>query len=156
MRRFRFKLQPVLEQRERIEREKQLAVALVERERVVLEDRIRRCQMMMDDEKRTLRDALGGGGSVDLQSVKMQAGATLGHHLDAHRAVLELAGVFKRLESAREELVQAAAARKAVELLKERAFEEYTQELNTREARELDELAVMRHARTQQIHEVHL
>jgi flagellar FliJ protein len=149
MARFVFKLQPVLEQRERIERDKQLAVAEVERERTTLENRIRKCQQMMDDEKLALRDALGADGRVDLQSVKMQAGATLGHHLDAHRAVLELAGVLKRLETTRTELIDASASRKAVELLKDRAYEEYKQELNARESRELDEMAVMRHARTQ-------
>lgn len=151
MPRFRFKLQPVLDQREREEREKQLVFAEYERQRVGLENRIRRCQSMMDDEKRVLREALDAGRRVDLQSVKMQAGATLGHHLDAHRAVLELAGVFTRLEQARAELIKASAARKAVELLKERAYEAFKQELNAREARELDELAVMRHERTKEM-----
>ncbi|MCA9303692.1 MAG: flagellar export protein FliJ [Phycisphaerales bacterium] len=151
MPRFRFNLQPVLELREREEREKQIVFASYERERVELEDRIRRCQSMMDDEKRVMRDALSAGGVVDLRSVKMQAGATLGHHLDAHRAVLELAGVFTKLESARAELIRASAARKAVELLRERAYEAFRKELDAREARELDELAVMRHARTKEM-----
>lgn len=151
MSRFRFNLQPVLDQRERDEREKQLAFAAFDRQRIELENRIRRCQSMMDEEKRVMRDALGAGGSVDLQSVKLQAGATLGHHLDAHRAVLELAGVFTKLEHAREELIRASAARKAVELLKERAYEEYKKEQNAREARETDELAVMRHARIKEM-----
>jgi flagellar FliJ protein len=141
----------VLDQRERAEREKQLAFAAIDRQRIALEDRIRRCQSMMDEEKRVMRDALGAGGSVDLQSVKLQAGATLGHHLDAHRAVLELAGVFTKLEQAREELIRASAARKAVELLKEQAHEAYKKELNAREARETDELAVMRHARIKEM-----
>jgi len=151
MPRFRFNLQPVLELREREEREKQIVFAGFERERVELENRIRACQTMMDDEKRALRDALGASGSVDLQSVKMQAGATLGHHLDAHRAVLELAGVYSKIEGARAELIKASAARKAVELLRERAYEAFKQELNAREANELDELAVMRHARTKEM-----
>lgn len=151
MPRFRFNLQPVLELREREEREKQIVFAGFERERVELENRIRGCQTMMDDEKRALRDALGVSGSVDLQSVKMQAGATLGHHLDAHRAVLELAGVYSKIEGARAELIKASAARKAVELLRERAYEAFKQELNAREANELDELAVMRHARTKEM-----
>jgi len=151
MARFTFNLQPVLELRERNERDKQLVLAAFELQRVELEDRIRRCQMMMDDEKRVMRDALGAGSAVDLQSVKMQAGATLGHHLDAHRAVLELAGVFTKIEQARAELAQAAMARKAVELLKERAYEAFVREQNAREARELDELAVMRHARIKEM-----
>lgn len=151
MSRFRFRLQSVLDQREREEREKQLAFAAIDRQRIALEDRIRRCQSMMDEEKRVMRDALGAGGSVDLQSVKLQAGATLGHHLDAHRAVLELAGVFMKLEQAREELIRASAARKAVELLKEQAHEAYKKELNARAARETDELAVMRHARIKEM-----
>ena len=44
MAKFRFRLQPVLRQREIAERDEQLKVAQVERQRLMLEDRLRQCQ----------------------------------------------------------------------------------------------------------------
>ncbi|MBL4697381.1 MAG: flagellar FliJ family protein [Phycisphaerales bacterium] len=148
MPRFKFKLQPVLDQREREEREKQLAVALLERERLALESRIRMCQRMMEDERITLSAALGTGQRVDLKAVKMQAGASLKHNFEAQRTVLELAGVFRKLQGARRELASAAARRKAVELLRDQQLEAFNQDLKMKESHELDEMSVMRFGRT--------
>ncbi|MFG0246061.1 MAG: flagellar export protein FliJ [Phycisphaerales bacterium JB052] len=147
MARFVFKLQPVLDQRERAERDKMLVVAELERERLALESRIRTCQQMMSDERRTLAEALSGGNRVDVRAVKLQAGASLKHNFDAQRAVLELAGVFKKLEIARAELAQASASRKAVEMLRDQQREAFEHEQDMRETRELDEMSVMRHTR---------
>ena len=61
----------------------------------------------------------------------------------AQRTVLELAGLLRRLESARAELLEAAKRRKAVELLKDRRFEEWRSDQNRRELAAVDELAVM-------------
>lgn len=147
MPRFMFKLQPVLDQRQREEREKQLAVATLERERLALESRIRMCQRMMDDERSTLSQALATGQRVDLKAVKMQAGASLKHNFEAQRTVLELAGVFHKLQSARGELTEAAARRKAVELLRDHQHQAFKEEQDRRESNDLDEMSVMRHAR---------
>ena len=147
MPRFVFKLQPVLDQRQRQEREKQRVVALLDQDRLALESRIRMFQGMIEDERTTLSDALGTGKRVDLQAVKMQAGATLRHHFDAQKTVLELAGVFKRLNTARQELAQAAARRKAVELLKDQQLEAFKYAQDKKESNELDEISVMRFAR---------
>ncbi len=148
MSKFVFKLQPVLDQRERDERDHQLVVAQLESERLALESRIRMCQQMMDDERSTLSQALAPGQQVDLKAVKMQAGASLTHNFEAQRTVLELAGVFRKLQSAREALVQAAAKRKAVELLRDQQKEAFKQEQDRREAQDLDEMSVMRAHRT--------
>ena len=124
-----------------------LVVSELERERLALESRIRNCQLMMRDERQSLSDALGVGRRVDLQAVKMQAGASLRHNFDAQRAVLELASVYKKLEGARKELTQAQARKKAVEMLRDQQRRAFEQEQDRRETRELDEISVMRHAR---------
>lgn len=147
MPRFRFKLQPVLDQREREERDKQMVVASFERERLALESRIRICQQMMDDERTTLSAALATGQRVDLKSVKMQAGAALTHNFQAQRTVLELAGVFRKLKLAREELAGAAARRKAVELLRDQQQAAFKRAQDMKESHELDEMSVMRFQR---------
>jgi flagellar export protein FliJ len=147
MPRFVFKLQPVLDQRQREERDQMLVVSELERERLALESRIRGCQQMMSDERRELTQTLGVGERVDLQAVKMQAGASLRHNFDAQRAVLELAGVFKRLEAERAELVRVSARRKAVEMLRDQQREAFERALDRRETHELDEMSVLRHDR---------
>ena len=82
--------------------------------------------------------------AADMRGVRFQAGAATRLIASAQRAVLELAGVHKRLEAARAVLLEATKRRKAVELLKERRFEEWQQEQARREAAATDEIAVMR------------
>ena len=140
MARFRFSLQSVLEHREMIEEQKQLAVARLESERIRLEGQIRRYQQGITLEKDQMRQSLRGG---DIRAVRFQSGAAVQLAGAAQRAVLELAGLLRRLESARAELLEAAKRRKAVELLKERRFEEWRTDQNRRELAAVDELAVM-------------
>jgi flagellar export protein FliJ len=149
MPRFVFRLQPVLDQREREERDKMLVVAELERARLALESRIRACQDSMSDERRTLAVVLGVGQRVDVRAVKLQAGASLKHNFDAQRAVLELAGVHKQLEAARAELARASAKKKAVELLRDQQRNAFERELDRRETQELDEMSVMRYHRSE-------
>jgi flagellar export protein FliJ len=60
--------------------------------------------------------------------------------------VLELAGVHKRLAAARGELIEAAKARRALELLKESRFARWKAGLEKVEVMALDELAVQQAA----------
>lgn len=147
MARFVFKLQPVLDQRERAERDQMLVVAELERERLALESRIRTCQQMMSDERRALAEALGVGQRVDVRGVKLQAGASLKHSFDAQRSVLELASVHRKLQAERAELARLSAQKKAVELLRDQQRAAFEREQARRETLELDEMSVMRHAR---------
>ena len=147
MPKFVFKLQPVLDQRIREERDQMLVVSALEQDRLALESRIRGCQQMMSDERRELTQTLGVGQRVDLQAVKMQAGASLRHNFDAQRAVLELAGVFKKLEAERAELVRVSARRKAVEMLRDSQREAFEREIDKKETHDLDEMSVLRHGR---------
>lgn len=143
MARFRFRLQPVLGQRERGEQDRMMAVAALERERLALENRLRACQSRIAGGRADISAALGGG-RVDLGAARMQAGATLRDDQEARRTVLELAGVLKRLDASRQELAQAAARRRAIELLRDRDLERHRTEENRREALDLDDLMVMR------------
>ncbi len=125
MPRFVFKLEPVLNLREREEREHQRAVAVLERERMRLEAFIRECQRASRAERAVLRDALAEGGRVDLWPVRMQAAAAGELTARAARAAVELAGLTRRIEQARTLLIEATKRRRAMELLKERRLEEW-------------------------------
>lgn len=147
MAKFVFKLDPVIEQRKRAEETLQRELAERERERLAIEERLRACQAGISSARGDLRERLGGGDRVNVGMVRLQASASL--HLEARaRAVaLELAGAFTRAERARQALVKATTARKAVELLRERRLAEWKLERNRREAAVVDELGTMRAAR---------
>ena len=149
-RKFKFRLQPVLEQRERLEQEKQLAVAALDRERLAIEGKLREYQSSIQSAKLDLRSRLvgaRGGALVIVPEVRAQAGASLHMEARARQTALELAGAYKRLERGRQELAKAAAARKAVELLKERRYEEWRQDQFRAETSLVDEAATQQFVR---------
>jgi flagellar biosynthesis chaperone FliJ len=159
MARFEFSLEAALEQRRRVERERQLAVAKLEQSRVQIESRVKAVQQRLTTERDELRTLLspgaggrggGGGGvaTVSVTSIRMQATAGLHGLSELRTLAIELAGVLKRLEGARSQLLAAAVARKAVEKLREQRLAEWKREQDHREAAELDDLTLMRAAPT--------
>ena len=76
---------------------------------VRLEDQLRRQQTVISRDKGELRTNLTG--RIDVQSLRLHATSSMQLLREAHRIVLELAGVHRRLEAARVELVQAAKQR---------------------------------------------
>lgn len=149
MAKFVFQLEPVLRQRKAVEREKQLGVAELERERLAIEGEIREIQSQIRGEKDLMREQLSpGSGAVDLRGARMQAGAQLRLVLAAQQAVIRLAGVHRKIDAARVGLIAATKARRAVELLRDRRFEQWKLEQQAREAAMLDEIAVVRGGRS--------
>ncbi len=125
-----------------------LVLLLLFSSRMSLEDELRAIQRAIMMEKQELRDQLSAGPtSLDLRGVRFQAGASLRLATRAQQVVLRLAGAHKRLADARAQLLEAAKARKAVELLREKQFEEFTTEQKRREFASLDDLMVMRSRR---------
>jgi flagellar FliJ protein len=145
MARFRFQLQPVLDARSRTEDARRRDVAALELERRRLEDRLRSGQVSISGARDEVREALIG--TVRPESLRAQANVSLACMRDAQRLVLELAGVHRRLETARAALAEAAKQRRAIELVKERRFETWRRERDRREQSALDEIATNRGAR---------
>jgi len=143
---FRFRLDPVLRQRERHEQSQQRVVAELERERIALEGRIRGWQRSIAQEKDDLAARLGPGSTADVRAARVQANASLTMAAQAQEAVLLLAGVHERIDRARLELVRRATARKALESLRERRLEAWRAEQNRRESIALDEINTARAA----------
>lgn len=145
MSRFRFRLQPVLDARLRAEETRRRELAEVEGERQELENRLRRRQTAITEARSEVVDSLVGTIRVD--DLRAHANASLAEMRDAQRTVLELAGVHRRLETARSALAEAARERRAIELVKERRFEEWRRTLDRREQAALDELTTSRAGR---------
>ncbi len=153
MPRFLFNLQPVLDQRARRERDAQIAHARVERERAALEQTLRACQRDISTLRADWRRSLAGRAPtpdaparLDLREVRLQSASSLRLLSRAQDAAIRLAGVLKRLEASRADLLSATTARKAVESLRDRRYEAWKRALDRKEAAELDDLATTRAA----------
>jgi flagellar export protein FliJ len=102
-------------------------------------------------ERDDMRALLGPGGGagvgrVAVTSVRLQATAGLHGLAELRTLAIELAGVLRRLETARAQLTAAAVARKAVEKLREQRHARWKLEQDHRESAELDDLTLMRAA----------
>ncbi|GAB5495948.1 MAG: hypothetical protein Phyf2KO_10280 [Phycisphaerales bacterium] len=146
MAKFRFRLQPVLRQRELAERDEQLKVAQVEQQRLRLEDRLRACQQRIESEQGEL-GGLISSGAINPAEARAQGAAVLAAKAEAQRLAVELAGVYKRLEAARGLLAKAAMKRRSMELLRDSHKENWKREINKAEDLAVDELAVLRASR---------
>lgn len=145
MGRFVFELEGVLAARRAAERAAQVALARVESERAALERGIREAHEGMTREREGTREYLEG--RVDVAAARRQAGVVARARATTQRLVLQLAGVHRKIERARAELIEASRRRQAVEKLRERRWEAWMEAEKRREAAMLDELAVMRAGR---------
>ena len=147
MAKFRFTLQALLHAREREERDRQVEVAAIESERLRLEGAIRSRHAAARAGRDDLRTALAPGAPRSMAGVRLQARAALKLEAQTQALAIELAGTLKRLEEARGRLLEASRARKAVELLRQKRFDEWKREQDRREANEQDDLVTGRYAR---------
>ncbi|TVQ54592.1 MAG: hypothetical protein EA377_05210 [Phycisphaerales bacterium] len=153
MAKFRFKLEPVLKARCHTEQQRQREVAALEQERQRIEDRIRSQQQFLADSKHQMRDHLVGQLATD--DLRLHAASGMRIMQEADRMVVELAGLHQRLSRARQSLIEATRDRRAIELLREKRFQEWKARHEKAEAAALDELVVQRAARSDQTWENH-
>jgi flagellar FliJ protein len=139
MARFRFALQRVLDRRLKEEEAKKLVVATVERHRRELEDSLRTRQREIAGGRDEWRAQLVG--TIDPASLRHHAGAAIGLMHKAQRTVLELASTEKAMQRARADLTEAARARRALELLRDRRRAAFDDEVARREREQIDEFA---------------
>ncbi|MEL6796441.1 MAG: hypothetical protein AAFO89_06405 [Planctomycetota bacterium] len=140
MAKFRFKLEPVLRQRQVAERDEQLRVAEIERERLAGEARLREQQLRIEAEECALTE-MTIGGRTDAGSIRWQGIALAAAKAEAERMAQHLGTVLRRLEQARDVLASKAGERRAIELLKERQRVAFKRAEDAAEIRMLDDLA---------------
>jgi flagellar protein FliJ len=158
MARFRFTLQALLDQRERVEQDRRRDVAAVEATRLELRRTLDAARAREADERRTWREILGprdaasepsnrASGALDLAAVCRQAHAIAGmarHTGEIERQIVRVEG---ELAAARERLAHAAKERRAMELLRDQRLEQWKRGEARAEEAALDEIAVAREAR---------
>ena len=145
---FRFKLQPVLEQRRRTERDRQRELAELLTRKRELEAQLRTEQQTIHDDKAAMADRLVG--RVDVSRIRQHASHVGQVTIRARRAAGELMTLHQRIEGARSSLLEATRARRAVELLRDRQYRRWLAEEQRREAAEQDELAMQSYGRRKQ------
>jgi len=84
---------------------------------------------------------------VSLRGARLQANSALHMVAQAQRSVVELAGVHGKLDAARLALLKAMTQRKAVEVLKQKRFDEWRADMLRKEQAEVDEIVNARVAR---------
>jgi flagellar FliJ protein len=143
--RFRFELEALLAMRLREERLCMTEFAAIERQRYDLEENLRSKQREIGQVKQTLREGLVG--SVNVGLIRQHAAATIAVDRLARQTVLELAGLSRKADAARQRLVAASQRRRAVEILRERRFEEWKRDADRKETAFLDDLSNIARAR---------
>lgn len=142
---FHFQLEPLLRVRCQRERERQRDVAVLENRRRELEEALRRQQRLVLSGKHDLRESLSG--LLDMTALRDEAATTVHALRAAQRLVLELAGIHRKIESARAKLIESSRERRAIELLRERRLADWRRRIGRAEDAAIDELAVQAAAR---------
>lgn len=145
MARFKFKFDAVLRHRVAIEDGCQRDLAKELRQRMILEDQVRRMQQTIVESKRQLGDALVG--EVQMQRIAGFARYSGQVAQRANSLVARLAVVEKQIDQARGRLVEATRGRKAIEILRDRHYQRWVREQDRRETVQLDDLALQAHGR---------
>ncbi|MEO0511704.1 MAG: hypothetical protein AAF108_02255 [Planctomycetota bacterium] len=143
MSRFVFQYEAVLRVRRHEERQKQRRLAELERERGGMEERLRAIRRDLLGDRVTVRE-VAAGGSVDVSALRSKAASAVRSRAEAERTAIALAGVLRRIGAARSELLNAATARRSLELLRERRAEEHKRAELKRELAEIDDLVSVR------------
>ena len=142
---FRFKYQAVLRQRQAAEEQCQRELARHMHHQGVLQKQLSRMEHAVSDSKQQLQSSLVGHVDVDqIRGFARYAGQV---HFEAQRAAQQLEEIDHRINKARADLAEAMRQRKAMELLRDRHYEQWLAEQKRQEMVELDELAVQRYAR---------
>ncbi|MCC7145080.1 MAG: flagellar export protein FliJ [Phycisphaeraceae bacterium] len=142
---FRFTLQPLLQHRQAIEDQRQRDLAKLLRQKMIYQNQIRQMQTGITDAKHQLAGSLVG--KVDLEGVGGFARYSGQLAQRAQAIVLDMVRLEKAIQMARELLLKATRDRQALELLRQRQYEQWLAAQLRRETAELDEITMQRHAR---------
>ena len=144
MKKFKFSLEPVLDQRERIEEEKQIAFAARRRELQTAQAELDRLDALFRENSSRLRRDHKGFSADELR-------AHYAHLEYLDRAITMQHGVVSQcrfaVDRGRLDLLEAGKDRKVIEKLKERRLEEHRQLAAAQEQKDLDDFNNRRFAR---------
>lgn len=148
MSRFRYRMQNILDVKSKLEEQARLDFAIANRalqeEEEKLETLKNRKQAYEDEIVALLQETL------QLKRIREneQASKTMDELIAAQR--LQVRAAERKVEQARTKLREVMQERKTHEKLRERAFDEFVQEENAKESKEIDELTSYRYGQQEQ------
>ena len=145
MKRYRFRLQTVLERREAFEKEKLGELAEVRSEEAQEVERLHALNRQLEQSRDQIEDALRRG--LTPMEVMLRDNYSEATANDILVQELTIEAVRQRVEAKRLEVVEAMKERKVLEALKEKQEREYMLTCMRYEQNELDEIASVRYAR---------
>ena len=145
MKKFVFKLEPVLDMKKRNEEEVQVMLGMALADLQVLKDELDNIYNKKNDCQNKMEKFKASMCRIDelltyqnyVESVVRQMGSLK----------VKILEMEKKVEEVRKLLAQAAKERKMIEKMKEKEFEKYQKELRTKEINFLDEIGVLRETR---------
>lgn len=138
MAKFIYKMQNILNLKEKLEEQAKTAFGLARRK--VIEEELKLTQMeeQKEDYQLQIREGLDGQLNVQKLILLQQAVEMMKERIKLQK--IRIIDAKHQQEQARLRLTQAVMERKTQEKLRENAFEEFKQELNQQEKKEVDEL----------------
>ena len=142
MKRFQFQLQRILDVRLGEEREAQRNLAVLNRQRSIIEDRLRSAEDQRQTALEQRRSSLVGDLAID----QLRIQAVMVHQQDrqARQLMMELASLEPDREEAHKALLRAMTARRSLEWLRERTKARWLREQRRQERRDEQELNIIR------------
>ncbi|MBI9017101.1 MAG: flagellar export protein FliJ [Phycisphaerae bacterium] len=146
MKKFQYRLEPLLKLRKQLEDQKKRAVG------ELLSDINKQQQQALDmadqitRQSSTLRDQFASG-TVDVQWISYYQGYVTNVRRSINTKIENVKHTQQKLHGARVELAEAAKQTKILEKLKENQLNTHTAELNKQETADLDEIATGKYCR---------
>ena len=138
MRRFSFRLQRVLDIREQIRDELRQELVRKNHER---DDEL---QVLARLEQESLQIKIEEGGTYSASELVMFGAYSVRLKQQMEQQQQRVAAAIKQVEEAKERYIEASKEAKALEMLRQKRREEYTEQQLKEEGRQLDELAIQR------------
>lgn len=145
-RKFRFRLQTVLELKQKIEDEEKKKLAELLKVQAEEERKLKYLQDLEVQKRYELKEKQKEGG-IDVEELKLYSYLLKKMANDIVNQKLRLQEIYIRVEEQREILLEATKEKKTYEKLKERHHERFVQEEEEEERKLIDELSTIRYAR---------
>lgn len=146
MKKFKFRLEPLMRYREFLERQKQLEVAKARSDVLSCEQSIERTRIAFSETVNLLEDDLGKGmDAVRFLRVKNYLSGLESFENTEKERRSKLIGILTQRQK---ELEKKSIEKKAIEKLKLKQKEEYYTVMNKEEQKSLDDIIILRQARS--------
>lgn len=138
MAKFSYRLQNILDLKQKLENQAKIAYGLAERKYREEQGKLQEMLVKRSRYEKRLRDLMSG--PIDLSEISHARSATESMRILIRRQMVEVHKAELELEAKRKALQDVRQERKMHEKLREKAYDEFVKELNYEEGKETDQL----------------